>query len=137
MKELISIKVPSAPRYLRLIRDVTERLGAFGGLGETVTNTLKLAIDEACANIIKHAYKGDTGKEILIQYRITKDAFEAVIEDSGEKVAPELLRGRDLDDVRPGGLGIHFIKRAFDVVAYDEKKKKGNRLRLIKYLKEE
>ena len=137
MKDLIMITVPSAPKYLRLIRDVTARLGVSEGLEEPVINTLKLAIDEACANIIKHAYKGDTGKKIRVQYRITKEVFEAVIEDSGKKVTPELLQGRDLDDVRPGGLGIHFIKRAFDVVAYDEKKKKGNRLRLIKYLKEE
>jgi len=131
------ITVPSAPKYLCLIRDVTARLGLSVGLEEPVINMLKLAIDEACANIIRHAYKGDTGKKIRIQYRITREAFEAVIEDSGKKVTPELLQGRDLDDVRPGGLGIHFIKRAFDVVAYDEKKKKGNRLRLVKYLKEE
>ena len=137
MKDLIMITVPAAPKYLCLIRDVTVRLCVSGGLEEPVISTLKLAIDEACANIIKHAYKGDTGKKIRVQYRITKEAFETVIEDSGKKVAPELLRGRDLDDVRPGGLGIHFIKRAFDVVAYDEKKKKGNRLKLIKYLKEE
>ena len=131
------ITVPAAPKYLRLIRDVTARLGVSGGLEEPVINTLKLAIDEACANVIEHTYKGDTGKKIRVQYKITKEAFEAVIEDSGKKVNPELLQGRDLDEVRPGGLGIHFIKRAFDVVAYDDKKKKGNRLRLMKYLKEE
>ena len=137
MKDLIMITVPADPKYLSLIRDVTARMGVFGGIEGPVIDTLKLAIDEACANIIKHAYKGDTGKNIRVQYRITKEAFEAVIEDSGEKVTPELLKGRDLDDVRPGGLGIHFIRRAFDVAAYDEKKKKGNRLRLVKYLKEE
>lgn len=131
------ITVPADPKYLCLIRDVTARLGVSAGLEEPGINTLKLAIDEACTNIIKHTYKGDTGKKIHIQYRITEEAFEAVIEDSGKKVNPELLQGRDLDDVRPGGLGIHFIKRAFDVVAYDDKKKNGNRLRLIKYLKEE
>jgi serine/threonine-protein kinase RsbW len=136
-KDLIMITVPSAPKYLCLIRDVTARLAVSAGLEEPVINTLKLAIDEACTNIIKHAYKGDTGKKIRIQYRITKKAFEAVIEDSANKVTPELLQGRDLDDVRPGGLGIHFIKRAFDVVVYDGKKKEGNRLKLIKYLKEE
>ena len=131
------ITVPAAPRYLCVIRDVTARLGVSGGLEEPVINTLKLAIDEACTNIIKHAYKGDTGKKIRIRYKITKEAFEAVIEDSGKKVTRNYCRGKGLDDVRPGGLGIHFIKRAFDVVTYDEKMKKGNRLRLIKYLKEE
>ncbi|NJD55951.1 MAG: ATP-binding protein [Nitrospirae bacterium] len=43
------------------------------------------------------------------------------------------MRGRDLDDVRPGGLGLHFIKRVFDEVAYDPKRKAGNRLLLIKH----
>lgn len=137
MKEFIKITVPSDAKYLCLIRDITTRMGLLGGVEGPLIDTLKLAIDEACANIIKHAYKGDTGKKIHIRYRITKGAFEAVIEDSGEKVRPELLQGRDLDDVKPGGLGIHFIRRAFDVVAYDGKKKKGNRLRLVKYLKEE
>ena len=133
---MVKIAVPSDPKYLSLIRDMTVRMGVLAGIEGPVIDTLKLAIDEACANVIKHTYKGDTGKNIRIQYRITKETFEAVIEDSGEKVNPELLKGRDLDDVRPGGLGIHFIRRAFDVVAYDEKKKKGNRLRLVKYLKE-
>ena len=137
MKDIIKITVPSDPKYLSLIRDMTARMGALSGIEGTVIDTLKLAIDEACANVIKHTYKGDTGNNISIQYRITEETFEAVIEDSGEKVSPELLKGRDLDDVRPGGLGIHFIRRAFDVAAYDEKKKKGNRLRLIKYLKEQ
>ena len=131
------ITVPSDPKYLSLVRDVTKRIGMLGGIEEAMIDTLKLAIDEACANVIRHTYKGEAGKKIRIQYKITKKAFEAVIEDSGFKVSPELLRGRDLDDVRPGGLGIHFIRRAFDVVTYDENKKKGNRLRLIKYLKGE
>lgn len=135
MRNIVRITVPSDPRYLCLVRDMTARLGLLMGIEGIVIDTLKLAIDEACANIIKHTYKGDTGKNISIKYKITKGRFEAVIEDSGEKVNPELLKGRDLDDVRPGGLGIHFIRRAFDIAAYDEKKKKGNRLRLVKYLK--
>ena len=137
MKDIIKITVPSDPKYLSLIRDMTAKMGALSGIEGPVIDTLKLAIDEACSNVIKHTYKGDTGKNIRIQYRITKETFEAIIEDSGEKVTPELLKGRDLEDVRPGGLGLHFIRRAFDVASYDEKKKKGNRLRLVKYLKEE
>ena len=58
-----------------------------------------------------------------------------IIEDSGLKADVASIKGRDLDDIRPGGLGVHLIKRACDVVEFDEKKKKGNRLRLVKYLK--
>jgi len=49
-------------------------------------------------------------------------------------VNPEAVIGRDFSDIRPGGLGIHFIKKVFDIFVFDEKKKKGNRLRLIKHL---
>ena len=57
-----------------------------------------------------------------------------IIEDNGVKARPELIAGRDLEEVRPGGLGIHFIKRTFDVFQFDEKKTKGNRLRLIRHI---
>jgi serine/threonine-protein kinase RsbW len=46
-----------------------------------------------------------------------------------------VMKGRNLEDVRPGGLGIHLINRVFDIFEFDEKKKKGNRLKLVKYIK--
>jgi anti-sigma regulatory factor (Ser/Thr protein kinase) len=103
-------------------------------LAEEVTGDLKLAVDEACANVIKHAYRGDTSREIVVKYALTERDLRIAIEDTGEKARPELMQGRDLDDIRPGGLGLHFIKRVFDTVTYDPKKKKGNRLLLIKHL---
>jgi serine/threonine-protein kinase RsbW len=99
---------------------------------EPLTEDMKLAVDEACANVIKHAYRGDRTKKIVLKYKITKKSFNVIIEDSGIKAQTDLIKGRSLDDIRPGGLGIHFIKRVFDVFQFDEKKKKGNRLILIK-----
>lgn len=134
MKDCALITVPSNPKYLSVVRSVTTRMGELSGMSTQLIDDIKLAVDEACANVIKHAYKGDTGKKIVVKFRIRRKAFEVVIEDSGIKAQPELIRGRNLDDVRPGGLGIHFITRVFDVFAFDEKKKKGNRLRLIKHV---
>jgi len=94
------------------------------------------AVDEACSNVIKHAYAGDPNQEIGVTLRISPEAFEVIIEDSGLKADVASVKGRRLDDIRPGGLGVHLIKRACDIVEFDEKKKKGNRLRLVKYLKE-
>lgn len=136
MKNSIIISVPSHPKYLCMIRDVTVRMGELNGIDGSAIDYIKLAVDEACSNVIKHAYKRDTDKKIVIKYKITERAFEIIIEDSGIKAKPGSLKGRDLDDIRPGGLGIHLIKRAFDVFEFDEKRKKGNRLKLIKYLKE-
>ncbi|MHB8881961.1 MAG: ATP-binding protein [Thermodesulfovibrionales bacterium] len=130
----VSVTVPSHPKYLCVIRDITARMADISGMdGETV-DQVKLAVDEACANVIKHAYRGDTTKTFSVKFRVKEEQFEVVIEDSGPKADPSCLRGRDLDDIRPGGLGVHFIKRVFDSFAFDKRKKKGNRLRLIKRL---
>jgi len=132
MKPTVTIKVQSHPRYLCMVRDVTARFCMASGLDEDLTNKIKLAVDEACSNVIKYAYHGDTSKGIVVKYAFSQKKIFIIIEDSGEKADPEKIRGRDLDDVRPGGLGMHFIRRVFDLVEFDAKKMKGNRLLLMK-----
>ncbi len=130
------ITVPSDPKYLALVRAVTVRMGVQNKVDDTVIRHMEHAVDEACSNVIKHAYAGDPNKQIRITLTISPEAFEVIIEDSGVKADVASFKGRRLDDIRPGGLGVHLIKRACDIVEFDEKKKKGNRLRLVKYLKE-
>ncbi|MCL5023513.1 MAG: ATP-binding protein [Nitrospirae bacterium] len=136
MKEAAVITVPSNPQYLSVIRAVTAAMAELYGMADKVVEELKLAVDEACANVIRHAYGGDTSQTIIVKF-ILKRGFEVVIEDNGVKAKPELIAGRDLGEVRPGGLGIHFITRAFDVFAFDGRKRKGNRLRLIRHRRED
>ena len=132
MKDSTVIKIPSHPKYLRIIRALTDEMTGLYGMEEREIKSIRLAVDEACSNVIKHAYNGDTSRKITIRFNLSPKAFEVIIEDDGIKVKPEHIKGRDFDDVRPGGLGTHFIKRAFDVVLFDEKKN-GNRLKLSKY----
>lgn len=132
MKPSVMIKIQSHPRYLCLVRDVTARFCQNCGLDDDLTAKIKLAVDEACSNVIKYAYRGDTSKGIVVKYGCSKKQITIVIEDNGEKADPERIRGRDLEDVRPGGLGMHFIRRVFDRVEFDAKKVKGNRLLLVK-----
>lgn len=134
MKDCALITIPSDPKYLSIIRSVTVTMGGLCRMTDSVIEDVKLAVDEACANVIKHAYRGDTRQKIVVKFKLRKKGFEVIIEDSGIKAQPELIAGRNLEEVRPGGLGIHFIKRTFDVFQFDEKKTKGNRLRLIRYL---
>lgn len=132
--DIVSVTVPSHPRYLCVIRDITARMADICGMDQATVDQVKLAVDEACSNVIKHAYKGDTTKTFSVIFRIREKEFEVVIDDSGPKADLSCLRGRDLDDIRPGGLGVHFIKRVFDSFAFDKRKRTGNRLRLIKRL---
>ena len=130
------ITVPSHPKYLALVRAVTVKMGVQNKVDDTVIRHMEHAVDEACSNVIKHAYAGDPNKQIEVTLTVSPEAFEVIIEDSGVKADVASIKGRRLDDIRAGGLGVHLIKRACDIVEFDEKKKKGNRLRLVKYLKE-
>lgn len=134
MKNSVNITIPSHPKYLSVVRAATVRIGELYGMDKGLIEDIRLAVDEACSNVIKHAYKGDDGKKIGIKFSNTRKKFEVIIEDNGARVQPDTVKGRDLEDIRPGGLGVHFIKRTFDVFEFDNKKKKGNRLRLIKYM---
>jgi anti-sigma regulatory factor (Ser/Thr protein kinase) len=134
MKESVGITIPSNPKYLSVVRQTTHAVGKLYGIPETDLEDMKLAIDEACSNVIKHAYGGDTAKKIVVKYSIMKKQFKVIIEDSGLKARIEYMQGRSLNDVRPGGLGIHFIRRVFDGFRFDERKKRGNRLILSKTL---
>jgi anti-sigma regulatory factor (Ser/Thr protein kinase) len=133
VEDSVIITVPSHPKYLSVVRAVTARMGQLHEMTETVIDDIKLAVDEACSNVIKHAYRGETSRKITLRYTITRGAFTVNIDDNGIKSAMGQMKGRSLDDVKPGGLGVHFIRRVFDVVELDDRKRRGNRLILIKY----
>jgi anti-sigma regulatory factor (Ser/Thr protein kinase) len=59
--------------------------------------------------------------------------IEIVLRDSGVQADPAKMKGRPLDEIRPGGLGLHFMRESMDEVEFSRKKGK-NQLRLVKYL---
>jgi anti-sigma regulatory factor (Ser/Thr protein kinase) len=59
--------------------------------------------------------------------------IEIVLSDSGAAADIEKLKGRSLDEIRPGGLGLHLIEQSMDVVELRRRRGK-NFLRLVKYL---
>ena len=99
---------------------------------EQETFHLTLAVNEACANIMRHAYSGDTSLDIIISATVSPDAVEFRLRDYGRQVDPACLKSRDLDDVRPGGLGCFLIRQTFYEVEYNTNFPTGTELRLLK-----
>ena len=93
-----------------------------------------IKITEAFSNIIKHTYNGENNQSIVVIVRALEDRLEVRLRDFGDKVDPNEIRPRDLDDVRPGGLGVHLIRSSMDEVHYNRSLKVGNELILAKYL---
>ena len=91
-----------------------------------------LGLDEACTNIIRHAYRHN-GKPVRLEMERLRDRVRFVLRDYGRPCDPKCIRSRDLEDVRPGGVGVHIIRQVFDYVIY-EPRRRGTRLILEKKL---
>lgn len=88
------------------------------GFAEDVAELLVLAVDEACANILRHAYEGSCKGNFSLTMEASAHELLISIRDQGKPCDPEKIQSRALEDFRPGGLGVFFIKKAFDSVEY-------------------
>ncbi|CAN5395011.1 hypothetical protein BH09VER1_BH09VER1_08430 [soil metagenome] len=102
------------------------------GFEECAAALLVLALDEACTNVIRYAYEHQEGPMRLKMERLS-DRIRFTLRDYGKTCNPECIRSRDLADIRPGGVGVHIIQQAFDVVRY-EPRPRGTKLTLEKKL---
>lgn len=138
---LLRMELRSNPETLCVVRNALGELAHTLGFPEAECRAVILAVDEALTNIIRHAYQGRTEQPIKASFRrirvardgAHKSALEIVLEDRGMAVDREKLCGRKLEDVRPGGLGLHFIRESMDTVEF-RRKWGRNQLRMVKLL---
>lgn len=128
----ISITIPSDALYLKIIRSVLESIGEIFNFSQKDINAIELATNEACANIINHAYNDEPHHQIQITICGYPDKIKIELKDKGKKVDPDKIKSRKLDDIRPGGLGVHFIHSLMEEVVFDQDYEHGNRLILTK-----
>lgn len=92
-----------------------------------------LGVDEACTNIIRHAYHLRDDQLIALSLEASRDCVRMRLRDYGKQATAVPMRGRAHDLIRPGGLGVHLIRSAFDKVDYILKQR-GTELVLTKHL---
>ncbi len=126
-----SLIITSHPMYLSMVRVFLEKILKLIDLPTSIIEDLKSAVDEACSNVIKYAYKNDYTKSIKIEVECTRNIVEVYIEDRGDAPIDKDFKGRELSDIRPGGLGMHFIRKAFDKVIFS-RRGKANKLKLVR-----
>ncbi len=132
-QDTIEIVIPSQPRYLKVVRCAIDHLCVLNNFPDRERQGITLAVDEAVTNVIRHAYHNDPNNQITVRCRIAPDALEIVLHDFGTSADPEKIRGRELSEVRPGGLGVHLIQAYMDEVRYEPDPEKGNKLIMIKH----
>lgn len=139
IERTFTLQVPSSTENLAMIRDFVTSVGEQAGMTAPKVAQLELAVDEACANVIEHAYGKDMTKEVSVRATVDDDAVEIVVTDTGQGFDPSAVEQKDLDklisDRKSGGLGMRLMNQLMDEVHYEMIPGKKNELRMVKKLK--
>lgn len=132
-----SLRLPSQTDNLELIRNFVAGVAKKVGFDAEDVNKVELAIDEACTNVIEHAYENDESQDIDVAIQINYDKFSIVVTDKGKTFSPKDISmpdmGRYLAELRVGGLGIYLMKTLMDEVEYHSEPGVGNEVRMVKH----
>ncbi|MCG8619513.1 MAG: ATP-binding protein [Desulfobacterales bacterium] len=129
--QTIELSIPSHPRFLQVVRAMMGRVAAILDIPDSKSGNLVLAVDEACSNIIKHAYFNDPSGTIDFCVTLDKKRLEIAITDYGKSCDISLMKPRALDDIRPGGLGTYIINQVMDEVEYRCGHNGRNQIRMV------
>ncbi|MEM1058775.1 MAG: SpoIIE family protein phosphatase [Verrucomicrobiota bacterium] len=113
-----SFEMLSDPGNCKSGRDFIEHWACAAGYSDLDRGQIVLAADEAFTNIIRHAYKNQKDQKIVISIDLEADAFRLSFRDFGPPLDVNCLKGRKLEDVKPGGLGLHLLEMIFERVEY-------------------
>ena len=130
--EILKIHFPSHPRWLRLVRPWVKEISSISGFSNSECAKIVLAVDEACTNIIRHTLGGCCDKELQLECRKVKKGLEFILRDRGPAIDCNKIKHRKLEDVKPGGLGVFFIRQIMSEVRYG-RKRGVNYIRMVKY----
>ena len=86
---------------------------------KSTSDDVVLALAEAAQNIVKHAYSGkETSDNLKVEISYNNNQLKIDLYDRGEPAIPTNIKPRDVDDIKPGGLGTFFIGQIMDEVLF-------------------
>lgn len=141
----LRLEMLSQPRYLSGARELVAAVAKRLGFTEQACGQIALAIDEALCNVMCHGYGRDPNGVIWLSIEPLgghapdngATGIKVVIEDEAKQIDPAKIKSRDLDDVRPGGLGVHIIHEVMDSVCFQKRETIGMRLSLEKRIEDD
>ena len=138
IERTFSLHVPSSTENLSMIRDFVKSIGVQAGMSDMDVARLELAVDEACSNVMEHAYNSDSTKEVSIRATVDDHSVQIKVIDTGKGFDPAAVEQMKLEDLvsakRTGGLGMRLMKSFMDEVHYEMVPGVKNELMMIKRL---
>lgn len=135
------LQVPSSTENLALIREFVTTVGKQALMSDEDISKLELAVDEACANVIEHAYGHDITKEVDVRAVFDEDEVRISVIDSGRGFDPAKVDQETVEQLvaqrKSGGLGFRLIKSLMDDVSYEIVPGQKNELHMTKKIRKE
>jgi anti-sigma regulatory factor (Ser/Thr protein kinase) len=132
------MEIAANPSLLCAVRGMVRGYVEGFGFPKARIDEIVLAIDEACANSIRHAYGGPCGRSYQLSMSSSNGWIEFEVRDDGKPAPKEALQRKampasegkppDIETIVPGGLGVQFIYGVFDAVEFVPGEREGNRV---------
>jgi serine/threonine-protein kinase RsbW len=130
------LQVPSSTENLAIVREFLKSVGHQAGMDDDEVAKVQLAVDEACSNVIEHAYGHDSSKEVMVRVSFDHEMLRIEVVDTGQGFDPSLIPTQELEELaaqrKTGGLGVRLIQKLMDEVHYEVGPGKKNQIRMVK-----
>ena len=127
---------PGRFESLPKIRDFIVNAAIKAGLNEPDVYAVELAVDEACSNIIEHAYGGEGVGDIQCTCKVSDNNLTIILKDHGRSFKPESVPepnfNAPLEDLKPGGAGLYLMRKMMDEIQFEFTSDNGNVLVMVK-----
>ncbi len=129
------IEFPTCPTWFRTIRQLICSASTQCGFADRDAGQIAMAVDEALSNIYRHGYHGSTEGRVQLTFAtktVPTATISIEIEDEAIQVDTDLIQSRDLQDIKPGGLGVHLIQTVMDTSTWVKRPEGGMKLTMSK-----
>lgn len=130
-ERVVELSFPSSARYLVLARLSLAGVAPLARLDEDTLADLKLAVTEACANAVRHAYGDETG-QIRLRIALAGPTLTIEVADDGRGLDPGTIGSWEPDELREHGMGFAIMRSVVDEVSIDAAPSGGTVVRLVK-----
>jgi serine/threonine-protein kinase RsbW len=137
-EQAVKVELPSQTDYISLVRQFVGGIAKKAGFNDIEIEKIELALDEACSNVLQHAYKFESDNRYAIEITVNNTKLDIIITDQGdsftftEAVVPDIEK--HVSELKVGGLGIFIMQQMMDDVKY-ETRANNNILHMVKYIR--
>jgi sigma-B regulation protein RsbU (phosphoserine phosphatase) len=110
------LRIGSHAAECKVARNFVEDWARVAGFTDLERGRIVLAADEGITNVMRHTYQSAPDQPIMLSAEIADGRLHLRLRDFGPPVDKAKLKGREMEDVKPGGLGLNLLKMVFDVV---------------------